>query len=328
MFIFNDTHCLPLSSVDNTAVQQNEAAVQTATRKIKNSPVAEHPHTMLMQQTKTWMADCVTLIFFLLVLTSVTSMTPVNFSPKSPEKSLLSTCWKMPLAVWLKGTTGACVCDWSGIWTGFYFGQCWACPEGIRGQHPEQTHCYHSWEATGVQREEGWGYALPSRNWAWHFSDVFVRKGRFSVLMRSSKRAWANCVEPKCTWRFQKLASERAHAHSCCLTWPAPHCRGTWLTLVPGCTPGPWRQTAGHCPPHSPVICWCSGAQSRTRDCTRTLMWTSMNAITFLSNANNSVLEIFPLGVCIRYNLTFLMVSSGMWKPFENVDFCSKLKGF
>lgn len=27
------------------------------------------------------------------------------------------------------------------------------------------------------------GRGLPSRNWAWHFSDVFVRQGRFSMLM-------------------------------------------------------------------------------------------------------------------------------------------------
>lgn len=72
------------------------------------------------------------------------------------------------------------------------------------------------------------------------------------------------------------------HTNLALLTWPAPHCKGTWVTLVPGCRPDPWRQTAALCPRRSPGIWLCSLAQNHTQDCTRNLRRADMTNVSVL----------------------------------------------
>lgn len=100
---------------------------------------------------------------------------------------------------------------------------------------------------------------------------------------------WNSCTVPSaakhsCHVRTSTRFVAVTHAYFCftcthtfyfVLTWPTLHCTGTWVTLVPGYRPDPWRQTDALCPQYSPGTWLCSAAQIQTRDCTRNLRWES-----------------------------------------------------
>lgn len=69
---------------------------------------------------------------------------------------------------------------------GFYFGQCWACPEGIRGQPPEQTHCYHGGAVGGV----GVGVCPPGTELDTSLMSLWARGG-LVCWCGGHKRTWA-----------------------------------------------------------------------------------------------------------------------------------------
>lgn len=266
---------------------------QTETARVKTSQVATHLHTVLIHQAKTWMGDCVTHISFLLGLTCVTSMTPVNFPPKDSEKPLLFSHWKMPLALRLKGTTGACVREWSG--DGVAYGRVFTLVSAEPAQRASGVSILNKPTVTTLKRPLGGsgrraGVTLcpPGTELDTPLMSLWERAGL--VRWWGGQRELGQTdrkegTETKCGGAELQPETEAAVTSQMIdwltlafillrLTWPALRCRGTWVTLVPGCRPDPWRQTAGLYPPRSPAICLCSGAQNHTRDCTRNLRWT------------------------------------------------------